>query len=259
MRKRRWIKVVLTVVAVLAALVAVIAFRRGIYQNLCNASAGETILACTRAWQGLASAILAVLVALGFLAALRRQAQQLRSQQAQLRRQFGEQMRQTTEADRRIILRETARTEDKLDKAIDRIASFEKDVETDPEVQNDPVQALRSRLGSLESIASGESVVELRDYLSEDENRNIRELLAEIRVQASLLSKVLPKFQTALSTLKTESQEHRRMMRQVFAEMQTLHLSKQDTVTTRSRALLEALRQLRHRWQHAWYLEDTGP
>jgi hypothetical protein len=155
------------------------------------------------------------------------------------------------------VLRETARTEEKLDKAIERIARFEKDVEEDPEVQNDPVQALRMRLANLESIAGGESITELRDYFTEEENRNIRELLAELRVQSSLLSKVLPKFQTALSTLKTESQEHRRMMRQVFAEMQNLHLSKQETVLKRSNELLESIRQLRSRWQNAWYLKDT--
>jgi hypothetical protein len=247
-------------VAVVAAIVlaaAAVAFRAPIYNAMCDTTAGETVLACVRAWQSLAVAAIAILMGLAFLLTLRRQAAQLHQQQLQIRRQFGEYMRQMTEADRRVVLRETARTEEKLDKAIERIARFEKDVEEDPEVQNDPVQALRMRLANLESIAAGESITELRDYFTEEENRNIRELLAELRVQSSLLSKVLPKFQTALSTLKTESQEHRRMMRQVFAEMQNLHLSKQETVLKRSNELLESIRQLRSRWQNAWYLKDT--
>ena len=259
MRMRRWFSVVAALVVVIVAVVAAIAFRSSLYPVFCDAAAGESMRSCYRAWQGLISAILATLVGLGVLLVLRNQGFRLAEQHLQLRRQFGEQMRQTTDADRRIILRETARTEEKLVKAVDKIASFERDVDNDPEVQNDPVQALRSRLAALESIGSGESVVELKDYLSEEENKNIRELLAELRVQASLLSKVLPKFQTALSTLKTESQEHRRMMRQVFAEMQTLSLSKQETVLTRARSMLDSLRQLRSRWQNAWYLRDNQP
>jgi hypothetical protein len=256
MRWRRLLLYGLGLLATIVVLAILLRVRGRIYMGLCDAGNGETVLTCVRQWQGLASAILLLLLGLGLLFHLRGQLRVLKTQGLLIRRQFAEHMRQTTESDRRVVLRETTRVLDKLDKSILRISEFEKDVEQDSAVSNDPVQALRTRLSQLESIAAGDSLRELSDYLSEEEAKNIRELNAELRVQISLLDKVLPKFQTALATLKPESQEHRRMMRQVYAEMQNLHLSKQETVLARARALFDSLSALRSSYQNAWYMTE---
>lgn len=246
----------LLILAVLA-LAVLVRIRAGIYATLCDAPGGETVLACVRQWQGLGTAILLLLLGIAALVQLRSQIAVLRSQGLQIRRQFAEHLRHTTESDRRVVLRESSRLLEKLDKATARIAQFEKDVENDPGISNDPVQTLLTRLSHLESLAGGDSIEELRDYLGEEEMRNIRELLVELRVQISLLDKVLPKFQTALATLKPESQEHRRMMRQVYAEMQNLHLSKQETVLARARKMFEDVSALRNTYQNAWYMREA--
>lgn len=256
----RWRRILAWGGAVIAAVLAVailVRLRAQLYATFCDATGGETVLACVRAWQGLGAALLLLLLGVLVLLVLRGQLSLLRAQSLQIRRQFAEHLRHTTESDRRVVLRETTRSLEKLDKAVARIADFETDVERDSAVSADPVQALRGRLSQLEALASGDSVGGLADYLSEEEMRNVRELVQELRVQISLLDKVLPKFQTALSTLKPDSQEHRRMMRQVYAEMQNLHLSRQETVLARARALFDALSALRATYQNAWYMSET--
>lgn len=247
----------LVILAVLAFAILMRA-RDAIYRTVCDAAAGETVLACLREWQGIGTALILLLLGIGFLLALRGQIALLRLQSLQIRRQFAEHLRHTTEGDRRVVLRETTRLLEKLDRTIARIAQFEKDVENDPGISNDPVRTLRTRLSQLEALAGGDGVEKLADYLGEEEMRNVRELMIELRVQISLLDKVLPKFETALSTLKPESQEHRRMMRQVYAEMQNLHLSKQETVLARARTMFENLSSLRGTYQDAWYMKETG-